>query len=879
MRSIRMSSFVLVMLLLSLFVVAQQSAQAATLTVSTTADAGVGSLRQAIIDATANAAANTVVFNIPSSDPGFDVSANRFTITLASQLPDLPLAPLAIDNTTGNTLGTGVTVKGNNSFRIFTLVNSAVVNLYNLTITLGNSNGGLGGGIYMGDSAVLSLTDCVVSNNTATNGGGGIWLNDSGVMHVLNSTISNNTTANGGGGGIYVSTSGTLNLTASTVSGNAATVGSGGGIFIGISGTVNAYNATLSGNTAGDLGGGILNNATATINSSTISGNSAPNGGGGVYNNFTTTLNNDLVALNISSDGADLLGRGSRGQPFTGTSNLVGNADGSEGFGPTTNQLGTTASPINPRLGPLQNNGGPTFTHAVLAGSPALDAGTTALATDQRGVARSQDGDGVGGAQPDIGSFESEGLPEFTIDNVTVTEPTSGATSAVFTISLSRASEVDVSVDFATANGTASSGSDYLANSGTVHFAPGDITQTVTISVMGDVTPELTETYTVNLANAQGGARIPDNQGQGTIINVAPTSAGGSIGGLVADGKGSPLSGVRIDLDGTQSGQTITDSNGRYSFSDVEINGFYVVTPSRVNYSFLPNSRSFSLFADKSDADFEAVSSPNQNLNPIDGTEYFVRQQYLDFLNREPDASGFQFWTGEINACKDNQECIDNTRTKVSAAFFLSIEFQQTGYLVERLYKTAYGDGTGASTLGGMHQVAVPIVRLSEFLSDSKAIGQNVVVGQPDWETTLEQNKQAFTAGFLQRSRFTAAFPASMTAAEFVDTLNANAGSPLSLAKRNQLVSDLTAAPKTRPAILRAIAEDEGLNRAEFNRAFVLMQYFGYLQRNPNELQDVDYTGYDFWLTKMNQFNGDYLGAEMVRAFITSTEYRRRFGN
>ena len=94
-------------------------------------------------------------------------------------------------------------MKGNNTFRIFTLVNSAVVNINNLTISHGSSNGGgLGGGIYMGNSAVLFLTNCIVSNNTATNGGGGIWMNDSGTLHVIDSTISNNTTTNGDGGGI-----------------------------------------------------------------------------------------------------------------------------------------------------------------------------------------------------------------------------------------------------------------------------------------------------------------------------------------------------------------------------------------------------------------------------------------------------------------------------------------------------------------------------------------------------------------------------------------------------------------------------------------------------------------------------------------------------
>jgi hypothetical protein len=117
-----------------------------------------------------------------------------------------------------------------------------------------------------------------------------------------------------------------------------------------------------------------------------------------------------------------------------------------------------------------------------------------------------------------------------------------------------------------------------------------------------------------------------------------------------------------------------------------------------------------------------------------------------------------------------------------------------------------------------------------------------------------------------------------MTPAQFVDALNTNAGNPLSSSERNQLVSDLTTNVKTRAQVLRAVAEDPDLNTLDFNRAFVLMQYFGYLRRNPDDLPDTDYTGYDFWLTKLNQFNGNYNAAEMVKSFIVSGEYRQRVG-
>jgi hypothetical protein len=269
--------------------------------------------------------------------------------------------------------------------------------------------------------------------------------------------------------------------------------------------------------------------------------------------------------------------------------------------------------------------------------------------------------------------------------------------------------------------------------------------------------------------------------------------------------------------------------------------------------------------------------------NAIDASSFFVRQHYLDFLNRDPDASGFGFWTNQINSCGAIQTCIDLKRINVSAAFFLSIEFQQTGFLVEQIYKTAYGDANGNSIIGSPHQLPVPIVRFTEFLPDAQEIGQGVVVGQTGWENVLENNKQAFANEFVQRPRFTNAFPTSITPTQFVDMLNGNAGNVLSASERATVIALFGSAPDTsnitaRAGVLRQVAQDQDLSNAEFNRAFVLMQYFGYLRRNPNDAPDADYSGYDFWLTKLNQFNGNFVNAEMVKAFISSSEYRQRFG-
>jgi Metallo-peptidase family M12/Reprolysin family propeptide len=272
--------------------------------------------------------------------------------------------------------------------------------------------------------------------------------------------------------------------------------------------------------------------------------------------------------------------------------------------------------------------------------------------------------------------------------------------------------------------------------------------------------------------------------------------------------------------------------------------------------------------------------------NPIDQPDFFVKQQYLDFLNRTADPAGLSFWTNEITSCGGDPACVEGKRVNVSAAFFLSIEFQQTGYLVERIYKTAYGDADGTSTFNGTHTIKVPIVRfVTEFLPDTQQIGQGVVVGQDGWEAVLEKNKQAFCDQFVTRQRFTAAYPSNMLPTTFVDTLNRNSGSPLSPAELTQLEVEHATGAKNRSQVLRQIAEHQNLVNAEFNRALVLMQFFGYLRRNPNDAPDSDYSGFDFWLTKLNSFTqpGDDVlvrvqKADMVKSFLVSAEYRRRFG-
>ncbi|HSS20902.1 MAG TPA: hypothetical protein VLL54_12580 [Pyrinomonadaceae bacterium] len=260
----------------------------------------------------------------------------------------------------------------------------------------------------------------------------------------------------------------------------------------------------------------------------------------------------------------------------------------------------------------------------------------------------------------------------------------------------------------------------------------------------------------------------------------------------------------------------------------------------------------------------------------INDADFFVNQQYVDFLSRFPDQSGFDFWNGQITSCGSDANCIAGQRDNTSGAFFLSIEFQETGYLAERMYKVAYGDATGASTLGGNHNLSVPIIRRSEFLPDQLQLSNGVIIGQPNAQQILEANKVQYANDFVARSRFTAIYN-SMSNQQFVDALNVNSGNALSASQVSGFVAGLNNSSLTRAQVVRQTAEDSDLVNAEKNKAFVLMQYLGYLRRDPNSGQDTDYTGYDFWLGKLNQHGGDFHAAQMVRSFIVSGEYLNRF--
>jgi hypothetical protein len=277
-----------------------------------------------------------------------------------------------------------------------------------------------------------------------------------------------------------------------------------------------------------------------------------------------------------------------------------------------------------------------------------------------------------------------------------------------------------------------------------------------------------------------------------------------------------------------------------------------------------------SMLGDNSTATLTIADNDNSASapNPIDEAQFFVRQHYRDFLNRPSDAAGLAFWSNQILSCGTDAACLADRRMNVSAAFFLSIEFQQTGFLVYRLYEAAF---------------AQPPQHSGEFLLDTRTIAEGIVVNAPGWEQLLEANKTEFIENFVARSQFSAVYPLILSPAEFVDELNSKAGGLLSANEAAAAVEEFAGAATSedvgaRARVLRRVAESEAFTQRELYPAFVLMQYFGYLQRNPNEAPDTNLDGYNFWLHKLDEFGGDFRRAEMVQSFLVSTEYRARFG-
>ncbi len=367
-----------------------QAVRAADLLVYSNNDSGSGSLRQAIADNASMGGGNNIVFSNGVASP----------IALAGGL--------SISNDVA-IVGPGdkvLAVAGNSGGSVFQFVSNATVTISGLTIT-GGFNGVQGGGMLQ-ESGSLTLLGCTIASNVASGYGAGIYA--AGSLTVSNCSFINNS-AEISGGGIY-QPSGDLTLDSSLFSQNSTGFAGGGGVYYaGSQGLIR--NCTFTGNHASS-GSGLFNAGSTGIGNCTFSGNT---GGSGIQDSTTAFIRNTIVAGNASGGaGSDCAGA------FTSLSyNFIGIKDGSTGFTATGDQTGSITNPINPQLGPLQDNGGPTMTMALIQGSPCIDQGGSGFGPDQRGMARPFDfptvANASGGNGSDIGAYEL-GPPPLSIQEV-----------------------------------------------------------------------------------------------------------------------------------------------------------------------------------------------------------------------------------------------------------------------------------------------------------------------------------------------------------------------------------------------------------------------------------------------------------------------------
>lgn len=506
----------------------------AIFTTTNTNNAGAGSLRQQILDANGNAGADEVRF-----DPGVFNGAQG-AITLATQLD--------VDTTGGNDItisgafgASNVNISGDDAVRVFSIAGDSNATLDSLTISNGNAAGGDGGGIQNTNNGNLTITNSNIINNssdgngaginngngnlTISNGnisgntsdsiGGGIY-NTLGNVTITNTAIANNAAGNNDPGGGINNGAGNITITNSTISGNTAEIGAG--IENG-SGNLTITNSTISGNTATADAGGIYNfTGNVTINSSTISGNTANAFGGGVYNEGgTTTVNNSIIASNTAGTSPDV-----RGDFIDNGSNFIGISDGSNGFNNSA-LVGTGAAPIDPVLGNLSDNGGTTQTLALLPGSPAINAGNSAQATDQRGQAR-----GIS----DIGAFEvntdlavtqtaDNPVPEFGEEVTFTVTLTNNGPDTVGSISLTSI----LSTGLTLISAEPSTGS-YDENTGIWNVGTLDGTQgsSATLNVTALVNEDFTGTLVNTVDNLTFIGEETDTSNNQVSTNVAATS-------------------------------------------------------------------------------------------------------------------------------------------------------------------------------------------------------------------------------------------------------------------------------------------------------------------------------------------------------------------
>ena len=484
---------------------------------------GVVSLREAICAANGTAGDDDITLGVGTYNLTI---TNVLTNENASATGDLDIT--GVDRLTIVGQGSNQTIidagsAGGINDRIFHVLNgSGAVQISALTIQNGLSpitNTVSGGGGAIRNEAALTLDDVQILSNISDYDGGGLNNQASGVLIMTDVTLDNNTGRFGGG----LLNSGQANLDRVTISnnssiGDSSLGGSGGGIR-NDGGVMIASNVTISRNFVdGGPGGGIRNFNAGTVDLTNVTivenrvtgptfnvGSGIRHSGGGSFSLRSTLIANNIGANNCNGFLTD----------------AGGNLDGGSSCGfPAAN------SNLNPWIGPLQlNPPGATETHALLAGSPAVDAGNQATCpvADQRGQTRvDQPGVGGAGVTCDIGAYEFSpiiAVPNLNLtDAITVIEGDSGTVSSIFTATLDASNTATVTVDYSTGGGDATPGDDYVAATGVLTFAVNDTVETIAVTVNGDTNIEMDEAFNLTLSNASW-ATIADGVGQGTITN------------------------------------------------------------------------------------------------------------------------------------------------------------------------------------------------------------------------------------------------------------------------------------------------------------------------------------------------------------------------
>ncbi|MEK7952936.1 choice-of-anchor Q domain-containing protein [Luteolibacter soli] len=487
-----------------------------------TNDSGAGSLRQAIANANAIAGADTITFEGST----FSDATQPDFIDLASMLPSLSQQLRIVGPGSAKLVIRRPAAAG--PYSLMQLFPGANASISGLTFS-----GGDGGIANLG---TLRLEDCVISGNSSSTYGG---ILNNGTLVVLNSTIANNASPSGVGGGIYSIAGSSLTVVNSTLSGNTSLNG-GGAIAIVSGATVVISNSTISGNTAGGSGAGILSSGTLTVINSTITGNASTGDGGGIASSGSSsfTLKNSIVAGNTATGtGADIQTFSAGHLLVSNGANFIGSATGANGISGTDKTFASTSTTLGNLLSPLANNGGPTQTHSLPSGSPAINGGTNAdlpadtldldgdsnttepIPFDQRGTGFVR---AIGSV--DMGAFELQKSVSIAADLASANEGNgAGTTDFTFTVTRSGGTTGPVTIDYAVtgSGGNPADAADFGGTlpSGQVTIADGSDHIAVTIPVSKDSVRESNEGFQVTLSNPTDGYVVSGTSATSTITN------------------------------------------------------------------------------------------------------------------------------------------------------------------------------------------------------------------------------------------------------------------------------------------------------------------------------------------------------------------------